>query len=497
MFRCIKTALADATPLLTLSLAFAVNSVAHASDLPRGGEIGAGTHRFAAQRIAGGDFVRLSDGLEATTIVITGQNGLVIDGGNFSTAVPLDYTHGIELARGKNISLYNKEKPIQSPDGSGVVFNLYTAAEITEIFAGGDQARIRHAFTSADANHVPPEGLTEAAALAALQAANAIADARRRTAWQLTSESGDLVVNGGTFNFQSVNKNIIAAEAGKLIWNGGKLAASGGGGDTVLHGATGIDILGGSIMSSGTFDGAPAAVQYDARQRLNRDRWTLGKYLSFVTGGDINVGRAGQRTGPVIHMSDGMLMIGAAPAARGTGTPPVTHHFNINSGSVTLEGDNRSTLLALAPNFDLVTVINGGALNIVNSEHLTRTPTESPSMWNMKTVLERGTINLTNGQIIGPDSAVHGGVVNMTGRSSFNSPAGSLTISGGTINVGENSFVGAIRGDSKAQSPYPTVQQNLTITGGTLNFKVSAPTDGHRLNVGTNIGGIYAGDNGG
>ncbi len=420
---------------------------------------------------------------------------MVIDGGNFSTARPSDYTRGIELARGENISLYNKGKPLQSPGRPGVVFNLYTAAEIREIFASGDPVRIQQAFTSADANHVPPEHLTEAAALAALQAANAIADARQRTAWQLTSAGGNLQVNGGAFNFRSVNQNIIASETGKLIWNGGNLVSSGGGGDTVLQGTTGIDIVGGSITSSGTVDGNPTAVQYDDRHRLERDRWTLGKYLAFVTNGDINVGHPGQRDGPVVHLSDGMLKIGVVPDAHGTDTSPAMHHFNLNSGSVTLQGEYRSTLLALERSFDVVAVINGGTLNIVTSEKLMRTPTESPSMWNMKTILQDGTINLTNGEVVGPNSAIHGGIVNMTGRSSFSSPTGSLTISGGAINVGEQSFIGAIRGDSKAQSPYPTTQQDLAITGGTLNFKAAAPRHGHSLTVGTDIGGIYAGDN--
>lgn len=481
--------------ILILSLTLAVSSIAHASELPNGGDMRAGMHQFEAERIASGNFVRLSDGVDAATVVITGQNGLVIDGGSFSTARPHDYTHGIELTRGKNISLYNKSKPMPSPGQPAAAFNLYTAAEIREIFASGNQARIKQAFTSADANHVPPEHLTEAAALAALQAANALADARARTAWQLTAASGNLTVNGGKFNFRSVNQNIIAAETGKLIWDGGNLVSSGGGGDTVLQGTAGIDIVGGSITSSGTVDGKPTAVQYDDRHRLNRDRWTLGKYLAFVTNGDINVGQSGQRTGPVIHLSDGMLKIGTVRGAHSTAATPATRHFNLNSGSVTLRGNERSTLLAFAPGFDMVTMINGGTLNIVTSEKLTRTPTESPSMWNMKIVLERGTINLTNGETIGPDNTMQGGTVNLMGRSSFGSPTGSFAISGGTISVGERSFIGAIRGDSKAQSPYPTSQHDLTITGGTLSFKVSAPRQGHRLAVGTDIGGIYAGDN--
>lgn len=112
----------------------------------------------------------------------------------------------------------------------------------------------------------------------------------------------------------------------------------------------------------------------------------------------------------------------------------------------------------------------------------------------MTTILESGTINLANGELIGPGSAIRGGTVNMTGRSSISSPSGSLAISGGTIKVGERSFIGAIRGDSKAQSPYPTSQQDLSISGA-LQFKVGVPAGGHEMKVGTDIGGIYAGDN--
>lgn len=480
--------------ILTLSLALAVSSAVQASELPKGGEMGAGVHAFEADRITGGHFVRTSDGMDAATVVIAGEHGLVIDGGHFSTAKPNDYTKGIELARGKSISLYNKETPIQLAGQPGPAYNLYTVAEVKSIFASGDQARIEKDFTSSDANQIPAKHLTEAHVLAALQAASDIAGAREKAAWKLTSAQGDVTVNGGTFDFRSVNQNIIAADAGKLIWNGGKLVSSGGGGDTVLQGISGIDILGGRITSSGTVAGKPTAVQYDDRHKLNRDRWTLGKYLSLASNGDIEVGRQGQR-GPVIHVSDGMLKIGVVSTASAGDAPPQPHHFNLNTGSVTLQGNCRSTLLALERTYDVVATIKGGTLSIITGETLAGTPTESPSMWNMKTILEGGTINLANGEVIGPNSAIRGGTLNMTGRSSFSSPMGSLTISGGTINVGERSFIGAIRGDSKAQSPYPTSQQDLTISGGTLKFKVAAPAHGFELKVGTDIGGIYAGDN--
>ncbi|WEN14106.1 hypothetical protein PY254_12770 [Rhodanobacter sp. AS-Z3] len=479
---------------LTLSLALALGSSVFAAELPSAIEFPAGVHQFEIDRITKGKFVRVADGTHAATVVMTGQHGLVINGGHFSTAKPVNYARGIELARGKSISLYNKEKPTQQPGSPEASYNLYTADEIKSIFASGDKERINNAFTSSDANKMAPVQLTEANALAALAAANEVAAAREKTAWKLTSSSGNLEVNSGNFNFHSVNQNIISADAGQLIWNGGELVSSGGGGDTILQGSSGIDILGGNITSNGTVDGKPTAVQYDDRHKLNRDRWTLGKYLSLASNGDINVGLQGQ-PGPVIHVSDGMLKIGVVSAAPAGNASAQAHYFNLNSGSVTLQGDYRSTLLALERTYDLVATIKGGVLNISTGEKLAHTPTESPSMWNMKTLLEGGVINLVNGEVIGPNSAIRGGLLNMMGRSSFSSPMGSLTISGGTINVGPQSFIGAIRGDSKAQSTYPTSQQDLTISGGTLKFKVAAPAHGSELKVGTDIGGIFAGDN--
>lgn len=93
--------------ILSVSLALAGSWIAPASELPAGSELRAGTHHFEAIRIAGGDFVRMPDGMEPATVVITGQNGLIVDGGRFRTAKPRDYTRGIKLARGKSISLYN------------------------------------------------------------------------------------------------------------------------------------------------------------------------------------------------------------------------------------------------------------------------------------------------------------------------------------------------------------------------------------------------------
>ncbi len=491
--------------VLALSLALATSRLVAATagdanspvaTVPDGGEFAAGTHRFTAAHIEGGDFVRLADGVAPASVAIMGHDGLVIDGGSFTTAQPIDLARGIALGRSKSIALYNKVHPdpvgtADAPAKEG--FQLYTLDQVREIFASGDVARIAKAFTSADAKGVAPEPLNEASVLAALSAANDVVRARGQTAWQLTAESGDLVVNDSVFDFHSFNQNLIAARRGKLVWTGGELSSRGGGGETTLQGTTGIELLGGSISSAGAVDGAVSPIYYDPRQRLDRDRWTLGKYLAVVTDGDINIGRSGAR-GPELRVSDGMLQIGRATKPNGVGEPS-TQHINLRSGSISLEGEHRSTLLALERGFDIVTVISGGTLNITSAQSLIDTPTESPSMWNMRTVLDDGTINLDNAQLVGPDSAIKGGVVNLMGLSAIHSPMGALTISGGTINVGPQSFIGAIKGDSKARSPYPTAQQDLVIDGGTLNFRIVAPEPGDPLVVGTHIGGIFAGDN--
>ncbi|KIQ96870.1 hypothetical protein [Lysobacter sp. A03] len=492
--------------VLVLSLALATSPLVAATagdasspvaTLPDGGEFAVGTHRFTAAHVEGGDFVRLADGVAPASVEITGHDGLVIDGGKFTTAQPIDLARGIALGRGKSISLYNKVHPgpadtADAPAKEG--FQLYTPEQVREIFASGDAARIAKAFTSADAKGVAPEPLNEASVLAALSAANDVVRAREQTAWQLTAENGDLVVNDGVFDFHSVNGNVIAARQGKLVWNGGGLLSRGGGGETTLQGTTGIELLGGSISSAGAVNGTASPIYYDPRQRLDRDRWTLGKYLAVVTDGDINVGRSGER-GPELRVSDGMLQIGRATKPVGADEPG-TQHINLRSGAISLDGEHRSTLLALEGGFDIVTVISGGTLNVTSAQSLIDTPTESPSMWNMRTVLEDGTINLDNAQLVGPDSALKGGVVNLTGVSAIYSPTGALTISGGTVNVGAQSFIGAIKGDSKAHSPYPTAQQDLVISGGTLNFRIAAPAaTGAPLLVGTHIGGIFAGDN--
>ena len=484
----------------TLAAAGPAEAVTGAAKLPSSGRFGAGTHQLETAIIPGGEFIRTTDGVQSASVEISGSDGLVIDGGRFRTAQPVDLARGVELGRGKSISLYNKVHPGSigaaasgAPPGGGYL--LYTAAQVREIFASGDAERISTAFTSADANGLAPELLTEASVLAALSAANDVLRARTQTAWQLTADSGDLVVNGGVFDFHSVNQNRIEASKGKLVWNAGRLTSQGGGGETTLQGTAGVDLLGGSIHSAGAVGSKVSPIYYDPRQRLDRDRWTLGKYLALVTDGDLNIGRVG-RKGPDIQVSDGMLQIGqASKPGADPSTKSVIQHVNLRSGSVSLRGEHRSTLLALERGFDVVTIISGGTLSVSSAQSLIDTPNESPSMWNMQTVLEDGTINLDNGQLVGTDNTVKGGVVNLAGLSALYSPTGTLTVSGGTFNVGPQSFIGAIKGDSKARSPYPSAQQDVVINAGILNFRAIAPKAGEALIVGTHIGGIFAGDN--
>jgi len=468
--------------------------------LPGNAQFAAGTHKFSAALIPGGEFVRTADGVQPATVEVTGNEGLVIDDGRFRTAKPVDLARGVTLDRGKSISLYNKTPPdpsaavaLGAAPGGGYL--LYTASQVRQLFATGDAALIRKAFTSADAKGIAPEHLTEESVLAALSAANDVLRARGQMAWQLTAASGDLVVNAGVFDFHSTNQNRISADKGKLIWNAGKLTSQGGGGETTLQGTTSIDLLGGSIRSAGAVGGTASPIYYDPRQRLDRDRWTLGKYLALVTDGDLNIGRNGH-SGPDIQVSDGMLQIGQATRqVADPSTRSSTQHVNLRSGSLSLRGEHRSTLLALERGFDVVTIISGGTLSVSSAQSLIDTPTESPSMWNMQTLLEDGTINLDNAQLVGTDNTVKGGLVNLAGLSAFYSPSGALTISGGTFNVGPQSFIGAIKGDSKARSPYPSAQQDIVISGGTLNFGIVAPKPGEALTVGMHIGGIFAGDN--
>ena len=110
-------------------------------------------------------------------------------------------------------------------------------------------------------------------------------------AWDFAA-AGDLNVTGGTFDFNTVNQSSMSAQ-GTLNWDGGTLIAQGGGGSTTLEGKEGIVIKSGTIRSLGYTEDGPSALQYDYRGRLDRDRWTLGKYLVLKTDGDIIIGEKG------------------------------------------------------------------------------------------------------------------------------------------------------------------------------------------------------------
>lgn len=465
---------------------------------PPASHFAAGTHALQMTRIDGGNFVRDADGAQPATVEISGQGGLLVTGGRFSTEQPAELTQGVELARGKSIALYNKSAVAAAQGGAAgrPEHVLYTEAEVRAIFASGNAQRISEAFTSADAHGVAPQPLSEAAVLAALRAAQQLAQARELTGWRLASADGDVHIQGGQFDFHSPNQNVMAAPAGTLLWDGGQLQASGGGGDTVLLGAQGIALTGGRIASLGSQPGGSWAVQYDPRRRLDRDRWTLGKYLALVTDGDITIGQPGQPGGSDLQLTDGMLKISAVsarpPQAAAGGAGP---QLRLYGGAIRLEGIHRSTLLAMEAGFGMRALIDGGTLSVRSSPSLVGSPLESPSMWNMSTVLKSGVVSLDNAHLVGAGSAILGGQLHLSGQSAIYGGAGELSISGGRIEVSPQSFIGAIRGDSRARSPYPSSQHNLLLDGGTLHFQVLAPAPGQPLQVGTHIGGIHAGDN--
>lgn len=429
--------------------------------------------------ISGGDFVRKADGVHSSTAVFTAASSsfcgdLNISGGTFRTEQPVNYAQDIVISRDDNIRLYNAN----DYDAVNKVYKLHTAQSVDAVFALGDDA-VRQAFAPANNPNALP---TKAEVMAALNAADNIATARAQTAWDFTA-ARDINVTGGDFRFNTVNASSLYAGR-NLNWDGGTLMASGGGGDVDLIGKEGINIKSGTIKSLGSENGQPFALKYDDRGRLNRDRWTLGGYLNFRTDGDMIVGEKGT-AGPEIYYSEGMI---GFMKATDDGKAPGTLY--LNSGSITLDGQFRSTLTM----GNLNTVIDGGTLNIITGDAINRVGTESASMWTLPLRMESGALNLYNSQIVSKDAAINGGVVTMLGDSSLNGSGGKISINGGTINVGERSFIGAIKGDSLALSPYPTTNGDIAIgSGAAMNFAIKAPlAKAAGLTVGTDIGGIYA-----
>ena len=432
-----------------------------------------------ALNISGGDFVRKADGVNSVTasFASSGQTGVTADtsgdinisGGTFRTENPVNYAAGVEIARDDNIRLYDANNEVNG------VYQLHTDESVEAVFATGDEAKIKEAFAPAhDPDYLP----TKEEVLTALHAAENIKVAVNQKAWDF-SAAGDLNVTGGTFDFNTSNQSSMSAQ-GTLNWDGGTLIAQGGGGATTLEGKEGIIIKSGTIRSIGYTEDGPSALQYDNRGRLNRDRWTLGKYLNFKTDGDIIIGEKGT-AGPEIYYSEGMIGFASSTAKAAPGT------LYLNSGTLTLDGQYRSTLTSGSMN----SVIDGGTLNIITSDAINRNGLDSASMWTLPLVMKSGALNLYNAQTYATVVDIEGGTVTMEGDSALTSNTGTLNITGGTINVGERSYIGAIKGDSLEYSPYVTATGAINIDNAALNFAVTQPASGTALAVGSNIGGIY------
>lgn len=467
--------------LAVLSAAFAVQAAD--PDYSNGGTFTEDTD-IALSVITSGDFVRQNDGSKGQTVTITGADGLTISGGTFSNASvnnPVRDGGVVISPRGYNIGLVEKVQANGDPaipTGDGT-YDYYTEEDIKAIFATGDEDLIRKAFLSSDTTDAGLELPlpTESEVLAALAAKNEIDAGRALDGWTFTATTGDLTVNGGTFIFNTMNKATLSATDGKLVWNGGELTKTNGGGDVTLSGSKGIDILSGSIHVYGADENGPYAQKYDDRNRQDRDRWTLGQYLYLQAGdGAINVGEEGS-VGPDIYFSEGQIFA-------------MGESLNIKSGTMVVEGNYRSTLLtgSLTNGINL----SGGSLTISTGDAINRNGVDSASMTTLKTTVTGGTLTLNNAQVYAAGSSISGGTVNLNGDSAFSGNTGDITISGGTINVDTRSFVGAIKGDSLELSPYVTANNNITVTGGDFTFKVAAPTEGTELVVGQDIGGFHA-----
>lgn len=487
------------------------------ADFTKGGSFSESTV-ITAGKIDGGSFVREKDGADGITVEIQSDNGLAISGGTFTTANPSDIVraNGVEMTRGYNIGLVEKwqaggkEAVSYGEDNTGKkLYHYYTADQIKAIFATEDKDLIRKAFLSSDSEDLTKEDAasiplpTLEEALAALEAKDAMDKAIATEAWQFEAQQGDITVTGGQFDFNSTNGASFTASSGKVVWNGGQLKKTLGGGDVKIVGKEGIDILSGSIRVEGADASGPFAQKYDNRNRQDRDRWTFGQYLYLQTSDDYDlatkkylkvkpVNFGSDTSDPELYFSEGQIFV-------------IADTFTLKSGTFTLEGNYRSTLLTGQADDGMV--LDGATLSIKTGDSISRNGIDSASMTTLKTIVKSGTLNLENAQVFAAGSSIEGGTVNLKGVSAFSgaaetaSSAGTITISGGTVNVSTGSFIGAIKGDSGKYSPYVTSQGDITISGGQINFDVAAPAEGTALRVGyngedmselPNIGGIYS-----
>lgn len=426
--------------------------------------------------ISSGSYVRQTDGLNGEKFTISGKPGgdLNISGGSFSTASPQIYTNGVTTVRDDNIRLYNPD----SKDPVTGLYSLHTKETVEQAYKDGKEAQF------APANN-PTAIPTKEEVLKALEAAQDLEAAAKVTAWEIKAD-GDINVTGGSFDFMTANQSSIAA-GGKLNWKNASLVSAGGGGALTIKAPDGINIESGSIRSEGAGPDGPYAQKYDNRGRLDRDRWTLGSYLYFQTDGDIVLGQKGNANGPEVYVGDGMVFFNGANGGAAKGK------LYLYSGALTLDGQYRSTLNTGSM---AETIIDGGTLNVITADRINRNGVDSASMYLGNTVLEDGTINLYNGHM-GGSVTMNGGVINAEGDSAINASSGAVTINGGTVNLGERAFIGAIKGDSLALSPYVTATNSVSLgKDAVVNLELGESTDG-TFTTGKNIGGIYTidGDN--
>lgn len=441
--------------------------------------------------ISGGEFIRKQDGVNAMTAAfkVTGQTGsaaatsgdLNISGGTFRTAAKSTIMDGVVISRDDNVRLYNKNDSTIDPDTGAKVYKLHTEASVKALFAAGVAADIKEAFAPKNnADYMP----TEAEVLKALAAANNMAVANTQLAWDFNA-ARNINITGGMFDLTTVNASSFKA-GGTFNFANAKLISSGGGGALTISGKDGINLISGSIASYGGDENGPFALQYDNRNRLDRDRWTLGKYLNFKTDGDIIIGAKGT-AGPDIYYQDGMLGFGTV-----TKDAPLGDLY-LYSGTLTLNGEYRSTLNGgVMAN----SIIDGGTLRIRTADRINRNELDSASMWTLPVTLKSGLIDLYNAQLGGP-VVMDGGVINAMGDSSINASSSTkVQLNAGIVNMGNKAYIGAIKGDSLKLSPYVTGTKDIELGDKlTVNMDVSKPASGNALTVGKDIGGIYASAN--
>lgn len=462
--------------LAVLSAAFAVQAAD--PDYSNGGTFSE-NQTITLDNIAGGTFAREKDGANGVTVTIQSDKAMTISGGTFTTSNPAHYTEGVTTTRGDSIGLYNPNS------GASGKYSLYTEDEVRQIFKNAAEAEdpssvLTAAFSTSDgytAEDLTVNDLDKV--LTALRAAQSLSTAQTQDGFVIKS-AGDMTVTGGTFDFDSANASTISSD-GTLVWNGGNLVSQGGGGAVEIRGAEGLQLLSGSIASYGSQNGEADAYGFDYRGDIERNRWTLGKYLGLRSNGDIVIGSE-NGTGPDIYVRDGMLAFYADADVSEKGK------VLLQGGSVTLHGVTRSTLTSAWDYSDANSLtsatMTGGTLNIITDDELYASPTDNASMWTIALDMKGGEVNLYNSQL-NSVSTYSGGVINLEGYSSLSN---SVTINGdAVVNIGTHASIGAIPNEKKGYAANAT---NVNITGGTLNFAVSAPAEGTALTVGENIGGI-------